>query len=67
MLHQDNSSQSGNVGDNSGIIVQHGGGGDTYNNNQAELLELIKSQQQTIQELTEQNRLLTQIIASKLQ
>lgn len=66
MLRQDNSSQSGSVGDNTGIIVQHGGGGDTYNNNQADLLELIKSQQRTIQALTEQNKVLTEIIKNRL-
>ncbi len=48
-----------------GIIVQHDGGNNTYNNN-ANLMHLVASQQSTIKELTEQNRKLTDIIASKL-
>lgn len=51
--------------ENYGIIVQHGGNGDTYNNH-PDLMQVVLSQQKTIQELTEQNKILTQIIANKL-
>ena len=67
MLEADNSTQYGKIGENTGIIVQHGGGGDTYNNQiNSELMQIVKSQQQTIQELTEQNKILTQIIKEKI-
>ena len=64
MLRTDNSSQSGSVGENSGIIVQHGDHS-TYNNH-TNLMQLVFDQQRTILELTEQNKMLTQIIANKL-
>ena len=61
MLKSDNSTQKGNVGDNSGIIVQHGDHS-TYNNNpNLEYVvraqqETINRQQDTISSLTETNR-----------
>lgn len=67
MLKSDNSAQHGTFGENNGIIVQHGGGGDTYNNqSNAELIQLVVSQQKTIHELTEQNKILTQIIKERI-
>ncbi len=65
MLRTDNSTQHNTVSDNKGIIVQHGGGGDIYNNH-ADLMQVVLSQQKTIQELTEQNKILTRLIADKL-
>lgn len=47
-----------------GIIVQHDGGNNTYNNN-TDLMQLVTSQQMEIRDLTEQNRRLTEIIANK--
>ena len=61
MLRTDNSTQSGSVGENSGIIVQHGDHS-TYHNN-SELLSVVQAQQETINRqshtiatLTETNR-----------
>lgn len=48
-----------------GIIVQHDGGNNTYNNN-TDLMQLVTSQQLEIRDLTEQNKKLTDIIANKL-
>ena len=50
---------------NNGIFINHNNGGSTYNN-YAELMQIVLSQQKTIQELTEQNKMLTQIIANKI-
>lgn len=61
MLRTDNSNQGGTVGENSGIIVQHGDNS-TYNNN-SDLLSVVHAQQETISRqsdtiatLTETNR-----------
>lgn len=61
MLRTDNSNQGGTVGENSGIIVQHGDHS-TYNNN-SDLLSVVHAQQETISRqsdtiatLTETNR-----------
>lgn len=61
MLRSDNSSQQSSVGDNSGIIVQHGDHS-TYNNN-TDLVSVVRAQQDTINRqnntistLTETNR-----------
>ena len=48
-----------------GIIVQHDGGNNNYNNN-TDLMPLVTSQQMEIRDLTEQNKKLTEIIANKL-
>lgn len=48
-----------------GIIVQHDGGNNTYNNG-TDLMQLVISQQTEIRELTEHNKKLTDIIANKL-
>lgn len=64
----DDSTQNGTFnGNNTGIIVQHGDNS-TYNNqsNIEELIKLIISQQQSINNLTEQNNLLTKILADKI-
>lgn len=50
---------------NTGIVVQHDGGGNNYSIN-ADMQQLAASQQKTILELTEQNLKLTEIIANKL-
>lgn len=50
---------------NTGIVVQHDGGGNNYSIN-ANMQQLVMSQQKTIQNLTEQNAALTKIIANKL-
>lgn len=50
---------------NTGIVVQHDGGGNNYSIN-ADMQHLVASQQKTILELTEQNLKLTGIIANKL-
>lgn len=50
---------------NTGIVVQHDGGGNHYSINN-DLQQLAASQQKAILNLTEQNRVLTNIIANKL-
>lgn len=50
---------------NTGIVVQHDGGGNSYSIN-ADMQQLVTSQQKTIQDLTEQNKTLTQIIVKKI-
>ena len=49
---------------NIGIVVQHDGGGNNYSIN-ADMQQLVASQQKTILNLTEQNATLTKIIANK--
>lgn len=46
MLRTDSSTQSGSVGENSGIIVQHGDNS-TYNNH-SDLISVVRAQQDTI-------------------
>lgn len=65
MLRTDNSNEQHNVhvgGDN----IVNGSSKNTMDG-MDRLLDIISSQQKTIQELTEQNKVLTQIIASKIQ
>lgn len=50
---------------NTGIVVQHDGGGNSYSIN-ADMQQLVASQQKAILNLTEQNAALTNIIANKL-
>lgn len=50
---------------NTGIVVQHDGGGNNYSIN-TDMQQLVMSQQKTIQNLTEQNAALTNIIANKI-
>lgn len=50
---------------NTGIVVQHDGGGNHYSINN-DLQQLAASQQKAILNLTEQNATLTKIIANKL-
>lgn len=49
---------------NTGIVVQHDGGGNSYSIN-ADMQQLVASQQKAILNLTEQNATLTKIIANK--